>query len=67
MSKHFEHPETGYRLHAIAAARLRSDGLNQLQISEAALARLVYGDSGGWLLGRHGLQSEERRLVESLN
>ncbi|MGD0259318.1 MAG: hypothetical protein ABSD29_05765 [Verrucomicrobiota bacterium] len=36
-------------------------------ITESALAKLIYGDIGGWLLGRRGLRADERRLVESLN
>jgi len=41
--------------------------IQEEEIPAAELARLVYGDIGGWLIERPGLRAAERRLVESLN
>jgi len=39
----------------------------EVGITESSLAKLIYGDVGGLLLGRENLPASERRLVDSLN
>jgi len=39
----------------------------ETDITESSLAKLIYGDMGGLLLGREDLRAGERRLVDSLN
>jgi len=41
--------------------------IQQEKISKDDVAKLVYGDVGGWLLERPGLSVADRRLVEALN
>jgi hypothetical protein len=53
------HEETG---DFIRARVKQEEGL-----TEAYLARLVYGDIGGWLIERKGLRDADLDLVQSLN
>jgi len=57
------HEETG----DFILERVKQEAQEKEGLSEATLARLVYGDIGGWLIEKHDLRAAERRLVESLN
>jgi DNA-binding transcriptional regulator LsrR (DeoR family) len=60
-------PPAGMAAHDQTGDFIRERLTQEEGVSESALAELIYGDIGGWLLGRHGLRAADRRLVDSLN